>query len=155
MDDVAELTKIVTSNMLKLDIEGTYSKYFFFFILFLLDFQPMQVLTPKRPTTKILHLISELDHESYPFKLECKFVGQKQKIMLSSPHVLENKTNINISVYVQSSNEHWTKLNGSKSVDNPFEQNTKLTEIAPGKIYYLPLGLTKDAKLYLKPKDIK
>ena len=122
---------------------------------FTLDFHPIQVLTPKRPTSQVLHLISELDGESYPFKLECEYVGQKQKIMVSSPQVLQNKTNRNLSVYVQSLNPHWARQNGSKSVDNPFEQNIKLTEIAPGKTYYLPLGLTKDAKLYLKPKDMK
>ena len=51
VDDVAELTKVITSNMLKLDIA---------------DFQPLQVLVSKRPATKVLHLVSELSHEKYP-----------------------------------------------------------------------------------------
>ena len=113
------------------------------------------MLTPARPTTRVLQLISELDGESYPFHLECKYVGQKQTILLSSTKALLNKTNKSISVYVQSYNCHWRKQNGSKSAENPFEPNIKLTEIAPGKMYFLPLGLTKDAKLYLKPKDMK
>ena len=115
----------------------------------------MQVMTPKCPTTKILHLVSEFDHESYPIKLDCTFLGQKQRLEISSPYIIENKTNIDISLYVHSSSPHWTKLNNFKSVDNPFEQNIKLTEIAPGTEYHLPLGLSKEAKLFLKPKDIK
>ena len=120
-----------------------------------LGFQAMQVLTPARPTVQVLELISTLDGESYPFQLSCKYVGQKQNIQLSSTKTLQNNTNLHISVYVQSSNKLWDVQNRSKSAENPFEQNTKLTEIAPGKLYYLPIGLTKDAKLFLKPKDMK
>ena len=156
MDDVTELTRLVTSNMLKVDIDGIWNILMNNFDIFYYEgFHPLEVLTPARPTMQILRLVSDLDGESYPFQLKCDYVGQKQNIMLASTKMLHNKTSKHVSVYVQSSNLHWSQHKESTVVENPFEQNIKLTEIAPGETYHLPLGLTKDANLFLKPKDMK
>ena len=145
VDNVAELTKVVTSNTLKVDIE---------------DFLPVQILVPKIATTRELFLTSSLDHEQYPVNLEVKFFGQKPQISLSSMKMIKNNTDLTLSVYVHSSNPHWLKVNEVTTslrpkCQNPFEQSVKLTEILPGKSYFLPLALSKGSKIYLKSKDIR
>ena len=96
VDNVAELTKVVTSNTLKVDIE---------------DFLPVQILVPKIATTRQLFLTSTLDHDLYPVNLEVRFIGQKPQISLSSMKRIENRTDLTLSVYVHSSNPHWSKVN--------------------------------------------
>ena len=145
VDNVEELTKVVTSNTLKVDIE---------------DFLPIQILVPKIATTRQLLLSSNLDHEQYPINLEVRFIGQKPQISLSSMKRIENRTDLTLSVYVHSSNPHWRKANEVRTslrpkCQNPFEQSVKLTEILPGKTYFLPLALAKGSKIYLKSKDIR
>ena len=145
VDNVAELTKVVTSNTLKVDIE---------------DFLPVQILVPKIATTRQLFLTSTLDHDLYPVNLEVRFIGQKPQISLSSMKRIENRTDLTLSVYVHSSNPHWRKVNEVTTslrpkCQNPFEQSVKLTEVLPGKTYFLPLALSKGSKIYLKSKDIR
>ena len=131
--------------MLKVDIE---------------DFLPVQILVPKITTTKQIFLTSSLDHERYPVNLEVRFIGQKPQISLSSVKRIENRTDVALSVYVHSSNPHWMKVNEVTTslrpkCHNPFEQSVKLTEVLPGKTYFLPLALSKGGKIYLKSKDIR
>ena len=145
VDNVAELTKVITSNTLKIDLE---------------DFEPHQMLTPKHATTQVISLASTLDHELYPVNMDIKFVGQKQQIMLCSLKQIRNLTDMTVSVYVHSSNPHWRKVNELTTslrpkCQNPFEQSVKLTEILPGKSYYLPLALSRKCKIFLKSKDIR
>ena len=107
-----------------------------------------------------MSLVSNLDHETYPVKLDVKFVGQKQQITVSSLKRLENHTDLTVSVYVHSSNPHWTAVTGVATSlrpqsHNPFEQSSKLTSLLPGKVYYLPLALSTGCKVYLKSKDIR
>ena len=139
------MTKVVTSNTLKVDIE---------------DFLPVQILVPKIATTKQIFLTSSLDHDRYPVNLQVRFIGQKPQISLSSVKRIENRTEVVLSVYVHCSNPHWSKVNEVTTslrpkCQNPFEQSVKLTEVLPGKTYFLPLALSKGSKIYLKSKDIR
>ena len=142
---MVELTKVITSNTLKIKLD---------------NFQPIQILVPKQTASKVISLMSNLDHDAYPVKLEVNFVGLMQQITLSSLKRIENLTDLTVSVYVHSSNIHWTKVNNVATslrpkCQNPFEQSIKLTELLPGKAYSLPLALSKSSKIFLKSKDIR
>ena len=144
-DNVVELTKVVTSNTLKIKLD---------------NFQPIQIMVPKQTASKVISLMSNLDHDTYPVKLEVNFVGLMQQISLCSLKLIENLTDLTVSVYVHSSNIHWTKVNNVATslrpkCQNPFEQSVKLTELLPGKVYSLPLALSKASKIFLKSKDIR
>ena len=137
-DDINELTKVVTSHNLYIDV---------------IDFKPMKIFLPLRPGKRTLQLTSELDHEHYEFQLKSELSGNMQEIVLQSSTIIENKTNMSIGIYVQSDNLHWQMMRNS--IENPFDNCTKLNEVLPFSIYSIPLALTKDTKFHIKPTDQK
>ena len=110
----------------------------------------MKILLPKRCTQKVLNLTSELDLDKYPFLLSSTFCGHTQQIELKSCVILENLTSFTLGMYVESDSLHW-KEQGS----NPFSSALKLTELSPLSTYNLPLGLSRSAKLSIKPINPK
>ena len=120
-----------------------------------IDFQPVKILLPKREEERILSLNSELDHDTYSFLLSSSFIGQQQQIELKSCLSVQNKTSFTLTIYVESDNLHWSKSNRDLQQNNPFARNVKLTELCPGATYSLPICLTKEAKIFVKPANIK
>ena len=109
----------------------------------------MKIFLPHRPGKRTLQLTSELDHEHYEFQLKSDLSGNMQEIVLQSSTKIENKTNMRIGIYVQSDNLHWQMMRNS--IENPFDNCTKLNEVLPFSIYSIPLALTKDTKFHIKP----
>ena len=102
-----------------------------------------------------MSLNSELDHDTYSFLLSSSFTGGQQQIGLRSCLSVQNKTSFSLTIYVESDNLHWSKLNQDLQQNNPFSRNVKLTELGPGAAYSLPVCLTKEAKIFLKPANSK
>ena len=103
----------------------------------------------------MLSLNSEVDHDTYPFLLSSSFTGLQQEIQLKSCLSVQNKTSFTLTIYVESDNLHWRKSNKNLQLNNPFSSNVKLTELPAGAAYSLPVSLTKEAKLFLKPSNPK
>ena len=115
-----------------------------------IDFQPVKILLPKREEERILSLNSEVDHDTYPFLLSSSFTGHQQQIELKSCLSLQNKTSFSLTIYVESTNLHWSKSNKDLQLNNPFASNVKLTELPVGAAYSLPVCLVKETKIFLK-----
>ena len=141
--------------MFRVRSQINHSNYSHYFLISCIDFQPMKILLPKREEERMLRLNSEVDHDTYPFLLSSSFTGLQQQIQLKSCLSVQNKTSFTLIIYVESDNLHWRKSNKNLQLNNPFSSNIKLTEIPAGAAYSLPVCLTKEANLFLKPSNTK
>ena len=114
----------------------------------------MKVLLPKRTSSSVLQLTSDIDFTKYHFLLSSTVFGEKNfKIEIESLVSLQNMTDMSIGVFVESDNLHWLHMitQSQQRKENPFETSSKLVEILPSEIYNVPMVLTKSARFFLKP----
>ena len=113
------------------------------------------MIFPQRPIEKFIQIKSELDHSSYPLKLESKFENGIQAIQIMSNISIKNRTDSNLGLYVQSGSDHWKLLSPTNMIDNPFENCVKVKDLMCHSVFSVPLALTKDALFFIKPSNMR
>ena len=146
--DLDELTKLISLHSFTLVVDG---------------FEPVSMLLPRSTCCATVQLTAKKDdddnkaftaNDTVSARITSVVDGSVQEICISSTSQLRNLTDQSLIIYADSEDENWKKSMNC-SVENPFDSLVKLKEMLPGDTYSMPLFLSSQAKLYVKPADNK